>query len=229
MRVQAGCCLARIPLIFLAVGIARFSKASPRRCDRLGFPLRTPGAFSVKICNNSWRAEFSLRVFPTPSYLIHISYRFAALRRSEAYSGWKSGSHWNHLSPTINKVQKKSESSFSGPTCKAGVPQATCSLRDSSEFCSPLNKVPHYQLLLSEIGLSTPEAVSSVDSVEHVLLRRLSPIDLEEVRGTLLEFENASGVRPVLESFRAPFSRTQQTAKTAMLRPGFAPAPGVKY
>lgn len=108
------------------------------------------------------------------------------------------------------------------------MPQATCALRDSSEFCSPLNKAPHYQLLLSEIGLSTPEAVSSVDSVEHVLLRRLSPIDLEEVRGTLLEFENASGVRPVLESFRAPFSRTQQTAKTAMLRPGFAPAPGVK-
>src|SRR5437899_9496089 len=88
-------------------------------------------------------------------------------------------------------------------------------------------QAPRYQLLLSEIGLSSPEAVSSVDSVEHVL-RRLSPIDLEEFRGTLSEFENASGVRPVLESFHAPFARMHQTAKTAMLHPGFAPAPGVK-
>jgi len=88
-------------------------------------------------------------------------------------------------------------------------------------------QAPRYQSLLIEIGLSTPEAVSSVVSVEHVL-RRLSPIDLEEFRGTLAEFESARGMRPVLESFSAPFSRTHQTAKTAMLHPGFAPAPGVK-
>src|SRR5437867_3150411 len=88
-------------------------------------------------------------------------------------------------------------------------------------------QAPRYRLLLSEIGLSTPEAVSSVESVEHIL-RRLSPMDMEEFRGTLSEFENTSGMRPVLESFHAPFSRTQQTSKTAMLHPGFAAARGVK-
>ena len=88
-------------------------------------------------------------------------------------------------------------------------------------------QAPHYQLVLREIGLATPEAVSSIDCVERIL-GRLPPIDLEEFNGTLWEFENTSGEHSVLESFQAPFSRQRQTAKTGILHPGFAAGPGVK-
>jgi hypothetical protein len=81
-----------------------------------------------------------------------------------------------------------------------------------------------YQATLASAGLATPEALAAVHSVEQTL-QRLSPIDLDEFRGSPAAFESPGGLKPTPQSFRSPL---EHTPRTAILMPGFEPAPGVK-
>ena len=60
-----------------------------------------------------------------------------------------------------------------------------------------------YQPLLESAGLSTREALASVNSVERTLAR-LPAIDLDEFRGSLAAFESPGGFRPAPQFFLSP-------------------------
>ncbi len=81
-----------------------------------------------------------------------------------------------------------------------------------------------YLPLLESAGLSTIEALASVNSVERTL-KRLPAIDLDEFRGSLAAFESPEGFRPAPQSFQSPL---EHAPKTAILMAGFEAASGIK-
>jgi hypothetical protein len=81
-----------------------------------------------------------------------------------------------------------------------------------------------YQPLLESAGLSTREALASVNSVERTLAR-LPALDLNEFRGSLAAFESPGGFRPAPQFFQSPLGHAR---KTAILMAGFEASSGIR-
>lgn len=109
-------------------------------------------------------------------------------------------------------------------TCSRAHPGVEVRLARFKRVLRAAQRTRWYQPLLEEAGLATPEAVASVDSVEHTL-KRLPPVDLDEFRNSPAAFESPGGLRPALERFRSPL---EHTPRTAILVPGFEQSSGVK-
>lgn len=74
-----------------------------------------------------------------------------------------------------------------------------------------------YRPMLETAGLSTPESLASIDSIEQTL-QRLPVVELEHFRRSPEAFESPGGPRAGLQPFRSPLDHTP---KTAILMSGF--------